>query len=192
MLSILNLIIDTVGGIIVGVFLARFLFQILRINYRDPIVSAVMQITNPLVLPLRKVTPGLFGLDLASFLAALLISFSVSEILIFFTTGHFLNPLIVILAALLGMASIIISAIIVIFIIVAIASFIAPHSRNPALDLMRSVIEPILSPIRRVIPPIGGLDLSMIPALILLQIIKFIVLSGVTKLGVNPFFIIGL
>ena len=191
MLNIVNLLIDTIGGLIVGLFVARFIFQLFRVYQRDPIVQAVAQFTNPIVLPLRKFVPGLMGTDLASLVAAVGVSLLITEILALLIIGSFINPLSALIAVLLGILNMLLTAVFIVFIIIAIASFIAPQSNSPALYLLRQLAEPILSPIRRILPPLGGLDLSMIPALILVQILKYFVLSSFSKLGISPLLVVG-
>ena len=191
MLNILGLLIDTVGGLLVGVFLARFIFQLFRVYHRDPIVQAVMQFTDPIVRPLRRFIPGLLGTDLASLFAAIAASFLISELCALLFAGGFINPLKLLLAVLLGVISMLITAVFFVFIIIAIASFIAPQSQSPILYLLRQISEPLLQPIRRVLPNFGGLDLSMIPAIILLQILKHFVLQGYYQLGIPPLWVVG-
>lgn len=192
MLNILNLLIDTVGGLIVGAFVARFIFQLFRVYHRDTIVQAINQLTNPIVMPLRKIIPGIMGTDLASLVAAIGISFIISEAVSLIVTGGFINPVVALIAAVLGIVSMLLTAVLIIFIIIAIASFIAPQSQSPVLYLLRQLSEPILQPIRRLIPPLGGLDLSMIPALILVQILKYFVLSSFAGLGISPLLVVGI
>jgi YggT family protein len=168
-LSILQLIVDTIATLLGGVLLLRFWMQAIRVRPPQSVAHFTYTVTDWLVRPLRRVVPGVGGYDWASLLGAFVIVMLASTIylvlgfpfeFVFLHTVHrFLTWILYGFMALL--------------IIEAIFSWVNPQA--PLAPLVGALNDPLLRPLRRVVPPLGGLDLSMLVALILLQIAKFIV-----------------
>lgn len=169
MLSILQLIVDTIATLLGGVLLLRFWMQAIRVRPPQSVAHFTYTVTDWLVRPLRRVVPGVGGYDWASLLGAFVIVMLAStiylvlgfpfEIVFLHTIHRFLTWILYGFMALL--------------IIEAIFSWVNPQA--PLAPLVGALNDPLLRPLRRVVPPLGGLDLSMLVALILLQIAKFIV-----------------
>lgn len=149
-------------------FLLRVILQFVRADFRNPISQAVLRVTNPLVLPLRKVIPPAGKVDLASVVALLLVELAVVCIELWMS-GIRLPPVPDLLLIMLrDLAHKVIQFYLVALIIYAILSWVAPGTYSPASSLLDRICEPLISPVRRVIPPIGGLDLSVVFVMILL------------------------
>ena len=169
MLSILQLIVDTIATLLGGVLLLRFWMQAIRVRPPQSVAHFTYTVTDWLVRPLRRVVPGVGGYDWASLLGAFVIVMLAStiylvlgfpfEIVFLHTVHRFLTWILYGFMALL--------------IIEAVFSWVNPQA--PLAPLVGALNDPLLRPLRRVVPPLGGLDLSMLVALILLQIAKFIV-----------------
>src|SRR5690606_29295647 len=165
-------IIRTIGSLYLLLVLLRFLFQLVRADFYNPISQTIAKATNPLLMPLRKVVPGYRGIDFASLVLALLVQALIIQIL-FFIAGHgFVGILSLLGWSLVGILKTFASIYFWGLIIVIVASWIAPFSQNPALVLVRQVIEPAMAPLRKIIPPLGVIDLSPIVAFMILHVVN--------------------
>lgn len=149
-------------------FLLRVILQFVRADFRNPISQAVLRVTNPLVLPLRRVIPPIGKVDLASVFALILVELGTLCIELWMN-GTGLPPVPLLLKAMaIDLARKIIQFYFVALIIYAVLSWVAPGTYSPASSLLDRICEPLVNPVRRVIPPIGGLDLSVVFVMILL------------------------
>lgn len=174
-------IIRTIGSLYLLLVLLRFLFQLVRADFYNPISQTIAKATNPLLLPLRKVIPGFYGIDFASLVLGLLVQALVIQV-IFFIAGHgFIGPLYLLVWSLVGILASFANIYFWGLIIVIIASWIAPFSQNPGLVLVRQVIEPVMAPLRKVIPPLGVIDLSPIVAFMILNVINYYLIPAIAR-----------
>jgi YggT family protein len=160
-------IIQALSQLIVFVFLLRFWLPWFRVDFRNPIAQAILQISSPLVNPLRRVVPSLGRIDTAT----LLIAFGVQAltwILISLLGGQDVGARSVLLLSFFGLVDVSAKIFMFAIIIRIVLSWVAPHLHNAATTLVASIAEPLLRPFRRLLPPIGGFDLSPIIAIILL------------------------
>ena len=164
MLSILQLIVDTVATLLGGVLLLRFWMQAIRVRPPQSVAHFTYTVTDWLVRPLRRVVPGVGGYDWASLIGAFVI-------VMLATSVYLLAGLpfeLVFLHAIHRFLTWILYGFMALLIIEAISSWVNPHA--PLAPFVRALNEPLLRPIRKVVPLIGNLDLSVLVALILLQI----------------------
>jgi YggT family protein len=164
----LYFVLNTLLTLVVVVFLLRLLMPVVRADFRNPVGEAVLKTTNPLVLPLRRAIPSRRRFDTASLLALLIVHF-VKTIVLLLVRGAALRPETVIVAGLYGLLITVIQFYFYAVLIYALMSWFAGAGRSPVGDILGRLCEPLLAPIRRVIPPIGGLDLSALFLLIALQ-----------------------
>ncbi|WP_256078467.1 YggT family protein [Massilia sp. YIM B04103] len=162
------LIVDTAASVLAGVLLLRFWMQAIRVRPPSSVAQFTFQLSDWLVRPLRRIVPGVGGYDWASLLGAFLIVLLASSVLFF--AG--LPPETVLLMALHRFLNWILYGFMALLVIEAIFSWINPHA--PTAPFIRALNEPLLRPIRRVVPLVGGLDLSLLVALILLQIAQLV------------------
>jgi YggT family protein len=168
-LSILQLIVDTVATLLGGVLLLRFWMQAIRVRPPQSVAHFTYTVTDWLVRPLRRVVPGVGGYDWASLIGAFLIVLLAS--CIYLLAG--LPFELVLKMALHRFITWILYGFMALLIIEAVFSWVNPQA--PLAPLVGALNDPLLRPLRRIVPPLGGLDLSMLVALILLQIVKFLV-----------------
>ena len=161
-------IVRAVLWLVVFAFLMRVILQVVRADFRNAIAQAIVRITNPLVLPLRRVIPPIGKFDAASLVALLLVEFAAAAILLSLS-GFTLEPAGLVRFAVIDLLRNVLQFYLVAIIIYVILSWVAPGTYSPAGALLASICEPLLAPVRRVIPPIGGLDLSALFVLIGLQ-----------------------
>jgi YggT family protein len=167
-LTILQLIVDTVAGVVGGVLLLRFWMQVTRVRPPSSIAQFTFTLTDWLVRPLRRILPGVGGYDWASLIGAFLVVLAASCVLLL--AGWSGQG--VLLYAVFRFLNWIIYGFMGLLIIEVIFSWINPHA--PLAPFVHALNDPLLRPLRRVIPPVGGLDLTVLVALILLQIVQFL------------------
>jgi YggT family protein len=169
--SIFIMIIDVVASLLTGILLLRFWMQVVRVRPPLSLGQFMYQLTDWLVKPLRKVLPGLGGYDWASLLGAFLIVVLSILASVGVTTGF--APEFIFWMSLLRFVSWILFGFMALLIIEAVFSWVNPHA--PLAPIVRALTEPLLRPLRRVVPLIGNVDLSPLVALILLQIAQKLV-----------------
>jgi YggT family protein len=187
LVNILVFVLQTLTYLYTVAVLLRFLFQLVRADFYNPLSQMVVKITNPLLIPLRKIIPGLYGIDLACLVLALLIQMAVYQLLSFLFGEGLVNLAYLLVRSFIGLLSTTVEIYFWGLLIMIIASWITPHSYNPALLLLRQLIEPILSPIRRILPPQGGLDFSPLILSMVLFITKDMIIPALAATFLSPF-----
>jgi len=150
-------IVEALLSLAVFVMMARLLLQLTRADFRNPLAQAIVQLTNPLIVPLRRVLPPIGKVDTASVVAVLLVAaleVSVQH------RGPWIDLLDWLDALLRHIARMLLSIYLYGIILYALLSMIAPGGYSPLQSVLASLCEPVLRPFRRIIPPISGLDLS--------------------------------
>lgn len=192
--SILHLIVYSLMSLFLVIVILRFLLQLVRADFYNPVSQAIVKITMPLLKPLRKIIPSVLGIDTASVVLILLVQLLATVILsmIMGVPGIIINPLPLILWGLVGALTIISSIFFWCMIISIIGSFIAPFSSHPLLTLANQIINPLAAPVRKLIPPLGGvLDISPIIILLGLKIVDMLIIRLAVLVGVNPQLVLG-
>ena len=171
----LYFLVDSLLTIAVYAFLLRVLLQLSRADFRNPLAQAVLALTNWLVMPLRRILPPAGRFDTASFAALIAVQLAASLILFRFRTGALfpLVPLLVSALRSLTLSTLLLYTILIF--IYAALSFIAPGARSPATALLASLCEPLLRPLRRVLPDIGGIDFSPLVAILGLTALRILI-----------------
>lgn len=185
MMQILIFLINTLGSLYLTLVLLRFILQLIRADYYNPITKFIVKATNPILVPLRKLIPGIGGIDWACLVLALVLKIVLLQLILSIAGIGFIGVTKLVATAFLGILSLLATTYFWAMIIIVIASWVAPYSNNPGLSLLRQIIEPTLSPIRKIVPAPGGLDFSPMIALLLLHIFNtFIMPSLAATLGV--------
>ena len=173
MLPILQMIVDAVAGVLGGVLLLRFWMQVIRVRPPASVGQFTFTLSDWLVRPLRRVVPGMGGYDWASLIGAFLVVLAASSLMLLYgASGQA-----VVLYALLRLVNWIVYGFMGLLIIEVIFSWVNPYA--PLAPFVRSLNDPLLRPIRRVMPAIGGIDFSVLIALVLLQIIQYLVRQAI-------------
>jgi YggT family protein len=185
--QIVSLLLGTAASLLAIAFLARTLLQMARAPFRNPLGQFIAALTNWAVLPLRRIIPGLFGIDLASVVAAWLVQFAYFGVMAGLTGGldagsnMLLGVLWLSFLAVLRMAVYLLMAVVI---IAALLSWINPHS--PFAPLFDALARPMLNPVRRLLPTLGGVDLSPLVVLVLLQVVLVVLASLQPTLFLMP------
>jgi YggT family protein len=169
-------LIDTLFSIYIAIMLLRFILQQVGADFYNPISQFIVKATQPLVTPARRLIPSIRKTDTATLVlvAALII---MKLVLLFGIAGYPLNGIQILVKSLHDLISLTFDIFIVAIFVQAILSWVNPDPYNPISSLLNSLTWPVLQPIRRYIPPIGGLDLSALVALIGLMFLKRLILS---------------
>lgn len=173
----LKFLIQTLGNLFVIAVLLRFMMQLFRVPFRNPFAQFIVAITDFAVKPLRRVVPGLFGLDFACLVLAWLVE------LVVVTAGYWLDGFPFALAGgrvwpvMLGLAvvkllSLAIYMIIGLTLVRAVLSWV--NSNNPLMPVVYELSEPFLRPLRRIIPMVAQIDLTPLVLFILCQLILMV------------------
>ena len=173
-LGALYFIVRTLLSMLLFVFMLRVLLQWARADFRNPLAQAVVKITNPLVMPLRRILPPIGKVDTSSIVAVLIVA-ALGELILSLFTGGFLDPLRLAKLVVLKIVWTTLNAYFWAILIYAVLSMIAPGGYSPMQSLLGALCEPVLRPFRRIIPPIGGLDFSPLWAGLAIQALLFFV-----------------
>lgn len=190
--DILVYLIQTLLSLFLLAMLLRFLLQLVRADFYNPISQFLVKVTNPLVLPLRKVIPGYAGLDLASLLLSVLLQLlAIAAILLLSGIGIPSIPLLLIWSV-LGVISLLVNIYFFALLAMIILSWVAPGGNNPAIYLLHQITEPVMAPLRKLLPPMGGLDFSPILVFVLINIIQIALRHLADGVGLHPALVLGL
>jgi YggT family protein len=170
-------VVDFVFSLVVGAFLLRLLFQVVRADFRNPFAQAIVRVTNPIVVPLRKVLPPLGRVDTASVVAVVLAQMLRTGIVFALGAGA-APPLGNLLAiAIVELLDTTLLLFLVAIFVYVILSWVSPDGYNPVARLLGNLVEPLLAPFRRALPSLGGLDLSPLVVILLISVLRM-VLNG--------------
>ncbi|MGC3983050.1 MAG: YggT family protein [Steroidobacteraceae bacterium] len=175
-MNALIFIVSTLLSLLVTVFLLRLLLPLCRADARNPLSQAIIKLTNPLVLPLRRVLPPIKRLDTASLVALFLVQLA-SVTIIWILKGIPLTGSALLFATVRELLSMLLQFYFFAILIYALLSWVAPGNYSPATSILNSLCEPVIRPFQRVIPPIAGLDLSAMFALIAIQAVRILLNS---------------
>jgi len=172
--QIASFLVDVVAGFFVYLLLARFIFQWLRVPFRNALGEFLIALTNWMVLPARRVIPSFAGLDLASLLPAWLLQALLIYVLnliagIGFSSAPEAVAGVIALLALIDLLRFAVYILVFALIVQAVLSWVNPYS--PIGPLVDALTRPFLRPIRRFVPPLGNVDLSLLVLIVLLQVL---------------------
>ena len=182
--EILAYLLQTFLSIFLLVVMVRFLLQVVRADFYNPISQFLVKVTNPLILPLRKLVPGMWGLDMAALVLLVLVQVAGIVAMLLLNSFALPNPLLLLLWSLIGIAGLLVNFYFFAMLGMIILSWVAPGSNNPAVYLLRQLTEPVMAPFRRLLPGMGGMDFSPILVFIginILQIMYVVIIGKLIK-----------
>ena len=180
-------ILQTLGSLYLLIVLLRFILQLVRADFSNPLSQFIVRATKPLLNPLRRIIPGFGGIDLASLVLAILIQL-VLMILILMLMGYGVGGFIMqlLIWSIIAVTSLFLKVFFFALIISVILSWVAPGSYNPGAQLVNQICEPLLMPFRKLLPNLGGLDLSPIFAFLALKLIDMLVINNLAAMTGMP------
>lgn len=161
-------IVSALAQLVVLVFLLRFWLPVMRADFRNPLAQGILRLTSPVIVPVRRLLPPVGRVDTATVLVLFALQVVV-VLLLLALSGRMYGPLSIGIVAVLELAVHSLYLFFFIVLISVILSWVAPHNYNPVVAMLNTMSEPILRPFRRLVPTLGGLDISPVFALILLQ-----------------------
>ena len=162
-------IVDTLTSLYLGVLILRFIMQLARANFRNPFAEAIVKVTNPLILPLRRMLPPMGRIDTASVVAIVL--FAIIKVMVLLLFGAVIPAIVSI--ALLVLKTLVLAVLwlyVIMIFFYGLAGMLLQGGSSPVYELLAYICDPLLSRIRKIIPSlVAGLDLSFLWAIIALQ-----------------------
>lgn len=173
--NILLYLIQTAVTLYLVAVLLRFALQWARADFYNPLTQFIVKVTNPLLIPLRRVIPGFGGLDLAALVLAVLIQLAGFLLIFTLFSSQFPPPLSLLIWSCIGVVWYLVNLYFFAILAMIILSWIAGGSYNPAIALIFQITEPVMAPFRKLMPDMGGLDLSPILVFIVINVIKMLI-----------------
>jgi YggT family protein len=179
-------LVHTLFGLYTVIVLLRFLLQWARADFYNPVSQFVIKATTPVLRPLRRLVPGYAGMDLAALLLAWLVK-ALELFIVILILDSQANPLGALAWALPELVSQTIDIFIFAVFARVILSWLNPDPYNPVAGLLDSLTEPVMRPARRLLPPVGGLDLSPVLVVIGLVLLRMLLIPPLSFITGNPF-----
>ena len=175
-------LVSTIFGLYILIVMLRFLFQLVRADFYNPISQFLVKATDPPLRPLRRLVPGLAGVDVAA--VVLLLGLQFLELwLRYYLVGQAPQAVGLLVLAVAELVSLATYVFLIAVILQVVISWVNPGAYNPVVGLLYTLTEPLLGPARRLIPPISGLDLSPIVVIVGLQLGLMLVVAPLRDLG---------
>ncbi|RZA14109.1 MAG: YggT family protein [Proteobacteria bacterium] len=171
-------VVQTLGSLYLLIMLLRFVLQLVRADFYNPLCQFIVRATQPLLKPVRRIIPSLFGLDMSSLLLAIIIQMIIMALTLLLAYGTTGNPLQLLVWSIIGVTALFLKIFFFAMIISVILSWVAPQSHNPGAELVNQICEPALAPFRRILPNLGGLDISPILAFMVLKLLDMLVINN--------------
>lgn len=179
-------VLQTLGSMYLLIVLLRFVLQLVRADFYNPLSQFAVRATQPLLKPLRRIIPSLFGLDMSSLVLAIIVQIvlmALTLLLAYHTTG---SPVPLLIWSIIGVTALFLKIFFFALIISVILSWVAPGSHNPGAELVNQICEPALAPFRRILPNMGGLDISPILAFMVLKLLDMLVINNLAAMTGMP------
>ncbi|MBD8495903.1 YggT family protein [Pseudomonas syringae] len=189
-----SFIVTTLGSLYLLIVMLRFVLQLVRADFYNPMSQFIVKATQPLLRPMRRAIPSLFGLDMSSLVLGIIVQMLVMAAVLMLEVGT-IDPyrigilgavLHLLVWALIGVTVLLLNIFFWALLISVILSWVAPASHNPAAQLVNQICEPLLAPLRQRLPNLGGLDLSPIVAFMAIKLIEMTVIVWLIKMSAMP------
>jgi len=179
-------LVNSIFSLVVGVFLLRLLFQLLRVDFRNPFVQAIVRLTNPVVMPLRRILPPLGSIDTASVVAVLAAQLAQTVLVELLYSGRVAPAGTLLIGAVLTLLDTTLWVVLIAIFAWWILGLLTPDNYNPVSRVLAAIVEPFLRPVRRVLPPIGGFDFSPLVVTLLIYVLRMILDNRIRPLLLGP------
>jgi len=180
--SAIVFIVNAVTSLYLLVLLLRFWMPWLQADFRNPLAQGILRFTSPIVIPVRRIVPSFGRLDTATVLVAFVIQY-LTVLLLLLILGQTAGISAIAVTSIIKLVVLSINLFVYAIFIRIILSWISQGGYNPATAIITTLTEPLLRPFRRILPPMGGFDISPIFAVILL-LAATIVVNGFKPLGI--------
>ena len=174
-----SFLLDVIVGLLGGACLLRLYMQYHRVPFGNPLGRFIFAVSDWIVLPLRRVVPPVRRWDLASAIAAWLLVLA-KFVLLALLLGGAIRWSVLPLVSLIGLLQLAVSGLTALLIVYAVLSWV-PNASSMLLDLIGRLANPLVRPLRRFVPELGGVDLSPMVAIVLLQVVAIILANLMTQ-----------
>lgn len=175
-------LISAISDLFLILVLLRFLLQLARADFYNPLCQFIVKVTNPPLKPLRRIIPGLKGIDMASVVLLLAVQ-ALALLLINLAIGKEIATGALLVLSVGELLSLTLNCYLITILAQVILSWVGPGGHHPISALLYSLNEPVLRPARRLLPPISGIDLSPIVVLFAIQLLKILVVAPIFDVG---------
>lgn len=168
----------------VFIILLRFFLQLTHADFYNPLSQFVVKLSSPVLIPMRRIIPGIGGMDVAALVVAWALK-TLELLLVILISGKGMLLLWAMLAAIPALLELSLNLFMYALIIQAVLSWLNPGTYNPAAALLNTLTNPILRPVQQLIPPISGIDLSPMVAILGIIVLKMLILPPMNQLVVS-------
>jgi len=166
-------------GMVIFILMLRFLLRATHADWRHPIVNFTAKVSNPICFPVNKILPAKGRWDIAALITAFIIQ-ALFVLFIGWMTGKDFGAVFIVIASLTEVANQLLDMMFWLIIIQVILSWVSPQY-NPNTAIFIQITEPILAPFRRLIPPVGGMDLSPIFAILAIKLAQIVIVGSIVQ-----------
>ena len=178
----IEFLINTLFSLYILTVMLRFILAAVRADFYNPVSQFLVKVTNPPLLPLRKLIPSIGKVDTSSLVLMLVLQMASFGLIALLRSGEISLGALVILS-IAELVGLLLNVFLFAIFIQVILSWVNPGTYNPVVSLLYSITEPVLRPFRRLIPPMSGMDLSPLVALIAIQLAKMLLLPPLLQLA---------
>ncbi len=175
-------LIETISGLYIMTFMLRYLLSITQADFYNPVSQFLVKITNPLLIPMRRFIPSLGKIDTAA-IAIMLTLQMLTLFVITLLKGGYVSFWPVFVHSLANLIELFLNIFLFSILIQVVISWVNPGVNNPVTALLYGLTEPVMAPIRRIIQPIGGMDLSPMAAIIGIYILNMLLIPPIRHLA---------
>ena len=190
--EIFRYLVQTACALYLLAVILRMLLALARADFYNPLSQFVVRVTNPLVAPLRRMIPPVGRVDTASLVLALAIQ-TISTLAVLALLGYRPGSLLLVLVwSLIGILALVVKIYFFAILAMIIFSWIAPQAHHPGLALLYQLTEPVMAPFRRLLPPLGGLDLSPILVFVCINVLEILLRGLAQQFGLPAGLVLGI
>lgn len=176
------ILVDFLFGLLIGLFVVRVLLQVVRANFHNPICQFFYRATNPLLVPMRRWLPPVGRVDSAASLIALLLCL-VQVWLLGALGGLALPPLAALVLAIGSLINVLLTLYFWLIVVRIILSFLNPDAYHPVIPVLSQLTEPVLRPLRKILPAAGAFDFSPLLATLIIVLARVLIVAPINDLG---------
>jgi len=180
--SAAGFLIEAIFGIYMLLVLLRLMLQMVRADFYNPLCQFIVKATNPPLKPLRRIIPGLAGIDMASVLLLLVLQM-LKLFLLALAAGMHLSFAALAVMSVGELIALVLNIYMITILLQVILSWVGPGGHNPLTSILYALNEPVMRPARRILPPISGIDLSPILVFLAIGLLKILVVGPILDLG---------
>jgi len=178
-----QILINVLFGALIALVVLRVLLQCVRANFYNPVCQFLYKLTNPVLMPLRKVIPAWRNLDIAGVLLAWLLT--AIELALLYVVGQRLGLIGLGVMALADLVDFVLMLYFGLILVRVFLSFVSVERSNPIVPLIVQLTDPVLKPLRRFIPAVAGLDLSPMAVMLIILLARVLIVAPLLDFGLH-------